>query len=81
MQYRLRFEIIAPDDLAVANPFPDRPYAGVIGLGVFTHFERGDYNISYGGELVFVGPSTGLDDFQDWAHDKIGIQGPTAAAT
>ena len=81
MQYRLRSEIIAPDDLAVANPFPDRPNAGVIGLGAFTHYERGADNISYGGVLVFVGPSTGLADFQDWAHDKIGIQGPTAAAT
>ncbi len=81
MQYRLRSEIIAPDDLAQVNPFPDRPYAGVIGLGAFTHYERGAYNISYGGELVFVGPSTGLDDFQSWAHGRLGVQGPTAAAT
>lgn len=81
MQYRLRSEIIAPEDLSLANPAPDRPYAGVIGLGAFTHYERGAYNISYGGELVFVGPSTGLDDFQSWAHDRLGVQGPTAAAT
>jgi hypothetical protein len=81
MQYRLRSEIIAPEDLAVANPFPDRPYAGVIGLGAFTHYERGAYNISFGGELVFVGPSTGLDDFQSWAHDQLGVQSPTASAT
>ncbi len=81
MQYRARAEIIAPEDLSVANPFPDRAYAGVIGLGAFTHYERGNYNVSYGGELVFVGPQTGLDDFQDWAHDRLGIQGPTAAAT
>ena len=81
MQYRLRAEIVAPEDLSLANPFPDRAYAGVIGLGAFTHYERGAYNISYGGELVFVGPSTGLDDFQQWAHDRLSIQGPTAART
>lgn len=81
MQYRLRAEIIAPENLALANPAPDRPYAGVIGLGAFTHFERGAYNMSFGGELVFVGPSTRLDDFQEWAHDRLGVQGPTAAQT
>jgi hypothetical protein len=81
MEYRLRAEIIAPEDLSVANPFPDRAYAGVVGLGAFTHYERDAYNISYGGELVFVGPRTGLDDFQQWAHDRLGVQGPTAAAT
>ena len=37
--------------------------------------------MSFGGELVFVGPNTGLDDFQDWAHERIGAQRPTAAAT
>lgn len=81
MQYRLRAEIISPEDLSAAVPFRDRPYAGVIGLGAFTHYERGDYNVSYGGELVFVGPRTGLDDFQEWAHNLLGIQGPTAAQT
>ena len=47
MQYRLRSEIIAPDDLAVANPFPDRPNAGVIGLGVAV-----DYALEWGMDAI-----------------------------
>jgi hypothetical protein len=76
MQYRFRGEVIAPADLSLKTAFPDRPYAGVIGLGAFTHYERGNYNISYGGELVFVGPSTGIGRFQKWAHDALGTQAP-----
>lgn len=80
MQYRLRSEILAPADLSLATAFPDRPYAGVIGLGAFTHFEKGAYNVSYGGELVFVGPSTGVGRFQKWAHKQIGAQAPMMLA-
>lgn len=76
MQYRLRSEIIAPADLSATTAFPDRAYAGVIGLGAFTHYEKGGYNLSYGGELVFVGPSTGVGRFQRWAHKQIGAQQP-----
>lgn len=80
MQYRLRSEILAPADLSLATAFPDRPYAGVIGLGAFTHFQKGAYNVSYGGELVFVGPSTGVGRFQKWAHKQIGAQTPMMLA-
>ena len=80
MQYRLRAEVLSPEDLSVATAFPDRPYAGVIGLGAFTHFERGAFNVSYGAELVFVGPSTGLGRFQTWAHERLGVQTPNMLA-
>ncbi|MEM6620410.1 MAG: lipid A-modifier LpxR family protein [Pseudomonadota bacterium] len=80
MEYRIRAEILTPQNLALADPTPaDRPYAGVIGLGAFTHMTRGDINLSFGAELNFVGPSTRLDDFQEWLHDGLGIQAPIAA--
>ncbi len=81
MQYRLRSEIVAPDDLSSAIAFPDRPYAGIIGLGAFTHYQRGGVNISFGAELVMTGPSTQLGDFQTWIHDGLGIQAPQMLAT
>ena len=39
MEYRLRAEVLAPAKLSVTSAFPDRPYAGVLGIGAFTHFE------------------------------------------
>ena len=80
MQYRLRAEILAPEDLSRTTAAPDRPYAGVIGLGAFTHFERGDLNLSFGGELVLTGSQTGLGAFQTWAHEKLGVQVPNMLA-
>jgi hypothetical protein len=76
MQYRLRAEILAPEDLSRKKAFPDRPYAGVLGLGAFTHYQQGAYNISFGGELAMTGPGTGLGRFQTWAHDRLGVQAP-----
>lgn len=77
MEYRLRAEILAPEDLSQSTAFPDRPYAGVIGLGAFTHIQtESKINASFGGELVFVGPSTGLGDFQTWFHDLLNVQQP-----
>ncbi|MEM7439531.1 MAG: lipid A-modifier LpxR family protein [Pseudomonadota bacterium] len=76
VEYRLRADLITPVNLAGATAFPDRPYAGVIGLGAFTHIKRGQTNISFGGELAFVGPSTGLGDLQKALHDALGLQEP-----
>lgn len=76
MEYRLRAEILAPANLAVTTAFPDRPYAGVIGLGAFTHVQKDSFNLSYGGELVFVGPSTGLGNLQSWIHGGLGTTKP-----
>lgn len=77
-QVRLRTEVIAPANLA-APAANDRQYAGVIGLGLFTHFQKKEYDIYYGGELVFVGENTGLGSFQKSAHDALNISPPSAA--
>lgn len=76
MEYRLRAELFTPENLAATVAFPDRPYAGVIGLGAFTHFQRGNTNVSFGGELAFVGPSTKLDEFQAAVHELLSLADP-----
>jgi len=80
MEYRFRAEILAPERLNIPIAFPDRPYAGVMGLGAFTHFKTERLNVSFGGELVFVGPSTGLGDFQSNLHDIFNIGQPKMLA-
>lgn len=75
----LRFfgEVISPDNLVTPAPW-DRPYAGTLALGLHTHFAtaRGG-EISVGGDLVAIGPQTGLDDFQAAIHDLLGIKKPS----
>ena len=77
-QVRLRSEIIAPDNLTTPSA-TGRQYAGVLGLGLFTHFQKKEYDIYYGGELVFVGESTGVGSFQKSFHDALNIAPPSAA--
>ncbi|MEO0566618.1 MAG: lipid A-modifier LpxR family protein [Pseudomonadota bacterium] len=68
----LRFggEVIAPESLANAAP-DDRPFAGVLSLGLHTHFQRTVADFSVGLDLVFTGPQTGLDDFQENIHEIV----------
>lgn len=69
----LRFlgQIIAPDRIDRFRP-ADRPYAGALSLGLHTHFERGPVEWAVGGDIVAIGPQTGLDDLQDGLHGVIG---------
>lgn len=78
LEYRFASRIMAPANL-VAPAAGDRPYAGVLSAGAYTHFARSGYEFSIGGEIVGVGPSTGLDDFQSAAHDTFGMASPSAA--
>lgn len=74
LELRLNGQVIAPQDLN--NPAPgDRPYAGSIAVGLHTHYEAFGNEIALGGDLVFVGPQTGLDGFHDFLHENIGGQG------
>jgi hypothetical protein len=77
-QVRARAEIIAPSNLV--NPAAtDRKYAGVLGLGLFTHFQKQEYDLYYGGELVFVGKSTGIGAFHKDIHEAFGVTPPSDA--
>ena len=64
LELRLGGEILTPVDLQNVSP-DDRSYAGALSVGLHTHFQRGQTEFAVGGDVVFVGPQTKLDAFQD----------------
>ncbi|WP_375264325.1 hypothetical protein [Planktotalea sp.] len=78
-EFRLQADVKAPDDLV--TPFAgDRPFTGSLSLGLHTHYQHAGFDVSYGGELVVVGPQTRLDQFQTALHDGLGVA-PLSAGT
>jgi len=71
LELRLGAEIIGPENINTPGA-GDRPYAGAISIGLHTHFQTALAEFALGGDLVFTGPQTQLDDFQDFAHDILG---------
>ena len=71
LELRLGAEIISPENITAPGA-GDRPYAGSISVGLHTHFQTALAEFALGGDLVFTGPQTQLDDFQDFVHDAIG---------
>lgn len=71
-EYRLRSAIIASDGRG-AEP-GDRPYAGVLSVGVHSHFGEDTFRGSVGLDLTAVGPQTGVSEFQANAHDVLGLE-------
>ena len=81
IEYRFRSAIYTPESLtAPVAPPNDRRYAGVLSFGAHTHFARGLVDYTVGGDLVLVGPQTGLSGFQEWTHDLLGADDPSVAA-
>jgi len=78
LELRLGAEIITPEDLRVVSD-SDRRYAGALSVGLHTHFQRGMTEYAVGGDLVVVGPQTGLDGFQDAVHDFLSVPRPSDA--
>lgn len=78
IELRLNAEIISPDNLTTPA-VGDRPYAGSFALGLHSHYRSGGYEMAVGADLVAVGPSTGLDGFQDALHDLLNISPPSDA--
>lgn len=76
LEYRLRAETIAPEDLTGVNP-KDRRYAGAVSLGLYTHFERAGFETTSGVEIVAVGPQTGLGQLQKQVHSWLDLPEPT----
>jgi hypothetical protein len=75
LEYRLRSEIISPANLQRQSP-NDRRFAGVIGLGLHSHFALGRAEARLGGELVFTGPQTGVGAFQREVHELLNMSPP-----
>lgn len=78
VELRLRADTIAPANLVTGAP-DDRRYAGMIEVGLHTHFAWQGNEVSFGGGLSAIGPQTGVSNFQRWFHNKIGL--PDATAT
>jgi hypothetical protein len=78
IELRLGAEIIAPENLTGFNR-NDRRYASTLSIGAHTHFLTGKTEVAAGADLVFVGPQTGLSQFQDSLHDALGVQAPATS--
>lgn len=78
LELRLSAEIVAPDNIQTPD-LTDRPYAGALSAGLHTHFTQGPMEYSVGGDIVFLGPQTRLDEFQDAFHDTFNIATPSDA--
>ena len=70
LEFRLRAETIAPQNLEIPVP-DDRRYVGAITVGLHSQFAFGGFEADLGADLVFVGPQTGVGDFQSWVHDAL----------
>lgn len=78
IEYRFRGEIVAPSNLR--NPDPaDRRYAGILSIGMHTHFDWGGVETRLGFDLVGVGPSTGVGRFHRTMHDFFSMPSPAGA--
>ena len=73
VEYRLRTEIIAPDDLTNPAIGTDRRFVSALHLGAFSHMALGKADLVLGVDLVMTGPQTGIGALQSWVHEHIGI--------
>ncbi|MBP9184189.1 MAG: lipid A deacylase LpxR family protein [Fuscovulum sp.] len=79
LEFRGRAEVIAPESLT-APPPGDRRYAGVLSLGLHSHFDLAGFETSLGADLVFTGPQTRLSDIQEEIHRVLDLPLPLVAA-
>ena len=75
LEYRLRSEVIAPEDLARPAAM-DRRYVGAISAGLHTHFARAGAELRLGADLVATGPQTGVGGLQRDLHKLFGMTPP-----
>ena len=76
LEFRGSAQIVAPEDL-VSPPPTDRRYAATLSFGLHTQFDWRGNDVSVGTDLVFVGPQTGISNFQKWIHNMVGLEKPT----
>lgn len=77
-ELRFRGENIAGSKIGLKDgAHPDRPAAGIIGLGYYRSDRMGNLDFRIGGEISIVGPQTRVIDFQKSAHDLMGMDPPS----
>jgi hypothetical protein len=77
IELRLGAEIIAPENLTGFDR-TDRRYASTLSIGAHTHYLAGKAEVAAGVDLVFVGPQTGLSQFQNTLHDALDVPAPAS---
>ncbi|NBD30477.1 MAG: DUF2219 family protein [Alphaproteobacteria bacterium] len=78
LEFRVRGEIVAPRALNGPDS-ADRAYAGMLSVGLHTHWARHGVDANMGIDLVATGPQTGWSDAQDWFHDLVNQPRPSPA--
>lgn len=76
LETRAQGQIIAPSDLGKVN-LTDRPYAGVLTLGLHTYASNLGYDYSLGLDVAIIGPQTQLDQLQKGLHKVFGGPKPS----
>lgn len=71
LEFRFRSEIIAPSNLVHPTSY-DRPYAGILSLGVHRYSQLNNIETALGVDLVMVGNQTGMLRFQSDFHRLFG---------
>ena len=69
---------ITPASLTAPAP-TDRRYAGVLSLGLHSHFGWQGAEVALGAEMALTGPQTGVSSFQKWFHNLAGFPRPSPA--
>lgn len=77
LEFRANSQIITPLN-ARKTPERDRRYAGVMSFGAHTIFDWRGYDVNLGGDLVIVGPQTGVGSFHQWVHQVLDLSSPKA---
>ncbi|SHI62219.1 hypothetical protein SAMN05444000_102102 [Shimia gijangensis] len=79
LEYRFMGELLQPADI-VTPAAGDRRYAGAWSAGVHSHFLTPRRNeVSFGGDLVVIGPQTNIDQIQSAVHRAFDMAEPSAA--
>ena len=71
LETRVQGQILTPDNLKQVN-LNDRPFAGVLSIGVHTHMYNRGLEYAVGVDLVVIGPQTRLDQLQREVHNLFG---------
>jgi hypothetical protein len=74
---RLRSEILSPWGASDQPADADRPYAGMLGFGLFLNDYWGPVDYNLGIEVLFTGDMTGVQKFQESFHETFGFEGHT----
>lgn len=72
MEYRLRGEVMAPDNLR-RPARGDRLYAGSLWVGAHTHLAWRGFDVTAGADIVVTGEQTGLRRLQSAIHHRLSM--------